>query len=215
MRTFFFGCMLAASSSALTLLDQNDDALHDLVSLTQSDLDLEYEDEDNDLNFFSQAGAHKTKTKDTGSQWSNDSGLVKTTFAIPEKNCCVFYSGKNFKGHRSRPLCYDQKTKNPVTRRIPQKEIMSVDCGSETFANISGSRDEDAKFSGTAGRVQVSKYVTDRSTETWVRVGYYDMAEKAAILIFPDVNCELMPKRFYWDPEDDNGSQYNEADLTQ
>ena len=62
--------------------------------------------------------------------------------------------------------------------------------------------------------VQVSKAKTDGSRDTWVRVGYYDMAEKAAILIFPDKNCELMPKRFYWDPEDDNGSQYNEADLT-
>ena len=164
MRTFFFGCMLAASSAALTLVDQNDDNL--MMSLTQSDIDLEYEDEDNDLNYFAQAGGNKKKFADTGTQWSNDSGLVKTTFAIPEKNCCVFYSQKNFKGFRSSPLCYDKKTKNPVTRRIPHKEIMSVDCGSETFANISGSRDEDAKFSGTAGRVQVSKYVTDNSTET-------------------------------------------------
>ena len=46
-----------------------------------------------------------------------------------------------------------------------------------------------------------------------MRVGHYDMKKKPAILIFPDVNCELMPKRFYWNPEDDNGSQYNEADL--
>ena len=213
MRTFFFGCMLAASSAALTLVDQNDDVLNDLMSLTQSDLDLEYEDEDDDLSFLAQAGGNKKKFKDSGTQWENDSGLVKSTFPIPEKNCCIFYSQKEFKGERSKPLCYDKKTKTPITRRIPGKEIMSVDCGAETFANISGSRDEDAKFSGTAGRVQVSKYKTDSSTETWVRVGYYDMAEKAAILVFPDLNCELMPKRFYWDPEDDNGSQYNEADL--
>ena len=119
MKTFFFGCMLAASGVALTLVDQNDD---DLMSFTQSDLDLDlhFEDEGDDLSFLAQAGGNKKKYRDSGTQWYNDSGLVKTTFAIPEKNCCVFYSEKNFKGHRTEPLCYDKKTKNPITRRIPR-----------------------------------------------------------------------------------------------
>ena len=41
------------------------------------------------------------------------------------------------------------------------------------------------------------------------------MMEQGAVLIFPDENCELMPKRFYWSNGDDgeNGTKYDKADL--
>ena len=44
-------------------------------------------------------------------------------------------------------------------------------------------------------------------------MGYYDVAEKPAVLIFPDEDCSEFPKRFYWSPDGDNGSTYNEEDL--
>ena len=97
--------------------------------------------------------------------------------------------------------------------RYVQAEIMSMDCGAETFANISNSTSDDAPFTGTVGRVQVSKYAKDGKKMNYIRVGHYDVSEKPAILLFPDANCELYPKRFYWSPEDDNGSMFNHADL--
>ena len=90
---------------------------------------------------------------------------------------------------------------------------MSMDCGAETFANISNSTSDDAPFTGTVGRVQVSKYAKDGKKMNYIRVGHYDVSEKPAILLFPDANCELYPKRFYWSPEDDNGSMFNHDDL--
>ena len=92
---------------------------------------------------------------------------------------------------------------------------MSADCGSETFANISQENDPKSKFSGTAGRVQVSKDEKGKydKDKTFVRVGFYDARQRPALLIFPDDKCELMPMRFYWNPEEDNGTEYNEEDL--
>ena len=70
-------------------------------------------------------------------------------------------------------------------------------------------------FSGTVGRVSVSKNNSDGSRKARVRVGAYNMMEQGAVLIFPDENCELMPKRFYWSNGDDgeNGTKYDKADL--
>ena len=90
---------------------------------------------------------------------------------------------------------------------------MSMDCGSETFANISSDIAFNARFTGSVGRVQVSKYSASNQKKNYIRVGFYDVTEKPAILIFPDANCELYPKRFYWSAEDDNGSMFNKADL--
>ena len=46
-----------------------------------------------------------------------------------------------------------------------------------------------------------------------MRVGYYDRKKHAAILLYDDENCESMPKRFYWNKEDLNGTAYNADDL--
>ena len=46
-----------------------------------------------------------------------------------------------------------------------------------------------------------------------MRVGYYNRKKHAAILIYEDENCETMPKRFYWNKEDKNGTAFNAEDL--
>ena len=70
-------------------------------------------------------------------------------------------------------------------------------------------------FSGTVGRVSVSKFNSDKSDKARIRVGPFDMREQGAVLIFPDENCEYMPKRFYYNSEDDgeNGTKYDKKDI--
>ena len=57
------------------------------------------------------------------------------------------------------------------------KEVMSMDCGGETFANVSQDMRATTKFSGTVGRVSVSKEGSDGSNKARVRVGPFDMKE--------------------------------------
>ena len=129
--------MLAASGAALTLDDQEINDQQDLTELPQSDLEFFEPEYDSELRFLSQITTSAQKlSEDSKTQWTNNSGLVKTTFPIPEKNCCIFYSEMNLKGLRTEPLCYDYKTKVPVTKFI-QDEVRSMDCGGETFANVS------------------------------------------------------------------------------
>ena len=67
-------------------------------------------------------------------------GLAKTTYKMTEKNCCIAYSKKDFKGIQSDPVCYDLEKGLPVASKM-KFEIMSLDCGSETWANVAQSND--------------------------------------------------------------------------
>ena len=95
MKKIFFGCMLAASGPALTLVDQEVNDQQDQTELPQSDLEFFEPDYDSELSFLSQITGPEKVSVDSNTQWENDSGLVKTTFPIPKKNCCIFYSKKN------------------------------------------------------------------------------------------------------------------------
>ena len=92
---------------------------------------------------------------------------------------------------------------------------MSIDCGAETYANVSydaatGKKD---KYTGTAGRVQAVKAKSHGNAKTKFQVGKYDAKDKAAVLIYPDADCSGFPKRFFWDDDSDNATYYNKSDI--
>ena len=137
MRTFFFGCMLAASAASMMLADADSD-------------------------IFAQTG---TSTMGTD-PWSSKNGVVTSGFERPQPHCCYFYSKQDFKGERTPQICDNGKNKLYYTAY----EVMSIDCGTETFANISydSSHADGKKFTGTAGRVQAVKAKAHKNKKTFV-----------------------------------------------
>ena len=71
------------------------------------------------------------------------------------------------------------------------------------------------QFGGTSGRVSLagsSDAAFPKNTAD-VIVGPYNSKEMPAIMIFPDANCNVIPRRFYFNPEDGDSSFYNMEDM--
>ena len=107
--------------------------------------------------------------------------------------------------------------------------INSIDCGSSTYTVLGEStpyyiaqaymtaeeKQNQMLFLGTVGRVTLPGL----SNSVWpfkstkVRVGEYDLKKMPAIMLFPDLECKSIPKRYYFDPEDGDASFYNYEDM--
>lgn len=71
------------------------------------------------------------------------------------------------------------------------------------------------QFGGTTGRVSLagsSDAAFPKNTAD-VIVGPYNSKNMPAIMIFPDANCNVIPRRFYFNPEDGDSSFYNMEDM--
>ena len=87
MRTVFFTSLLVASAAATSLLEHESRHLYDdtTMSLGQTESSsnwLSDADIDEELLMLAQVQAGKV-TNDTGTQWINQTGYVRTTFELP------------------------------------------------------------------------------------------------------------------------------------
>ena len=156
-------------------------------------------------------------------------GSSRSGFSIPAPHCCNFYSKINF-GGEMKTMCYHKdKTGSgkPKMKKDFGMPINSIDCGSSTYTvlgettpwiqvNMSAEQKQNQMlFLGTVGRVTLpglSNSVWPFS-RTRVRVGEYDLKKMPAIMLFPDLECKSIPKRYYFDPEDGDASFYNYEDM--
>ena len=110
MKISFFGCLLAASATAMslsemeaagvdaTLLAQEvvDEGLSDNLILSQSEKENQVDD-----------SSHLTlaQAQEEGLQWKGMTGSSRSGFSIPAPHCCNFYSKINF-GGEMKTMCY-------------------------------------------------------------------------------------------------------------
>ena len=139
MKISFFGCLLAASATAMSLSEM-DTADVDATQLAQEVFDqdpsdnailsqLEEENRLDDSSYLTLAQA-----QEEGAQWKGMDGSSRSGFNIPAPHCCNFYSEINF-GGEMKTMCYHkEKTGNekPKSRVIGIK-VNSMDCGSSTY----------------------------------------------------------------------------------
>ena len=89
----------------------------------------------------------------------------------------------------------------------------AIDCGVNTWSNLTFNKENDDYYIGTAGRVSLN-YVSDnphydKDDDTiFFRVGLYDIKTMPAVLVFQDDKCQENSARFFWDPELESGSDY-------
>ena len=110
MQISFFGCLLAASATALTLSEIENDPANLILAQEALDYDSsedtmlaqaeEIISDENAPIYLAQAGIDK------GAQWLGSDGSLKSLFNLPPPNCCNFYNKVNFEGVMKQ-LCFD------------------------------------------------------------------------------------------------------------
>ena len=110
MQISFFGCLLAASATAFTLSEIENDS----ENLILAQLALNYDSSEDTM----LAQAEEIISDDNvpiylpqddnekGAQWLGRDGSLKSLFNMPPPNCCNFYNKVNFEGVMKQ-LCYD------------------------------------------------------------------------------------------------------------
>ena len=70
-------------------------------------------------------------------QYHFSDGHKHTKYPRPDENCCFFYLKENFIQRYKKPLCWDPETGVPSKQTIYSKAIKGVDCGKNTFVDLS------------------------------------------------------------------------------